>query len=271
VPAWAQPATRRGVVPLRPLTVGEILDGAVTTIRRYPGALLGLGAAAAVVSALVQLLQLQGTSDASSAMLTLLGYLVTAFIGVALSGAAAIVLRAALLGDPMSAAEVIARTRERLWRLLLTALLVTFITVALIVTVVGWIWAYAALSLAGAVVAIEGAGPREAMRRSRALVKGAWWRTFGILVLQNVISTVVTTVIAVPAVIVVGAGGLFDSTVSTISTSGQITLAVATAVGTLITAPFGACVRALLYTDRRMRVEGLDVALQQSLAERSEQ
>ena len=33
-----------GVVPLRPLQAGEILDGAVTTMRAYPGVMLGLSA-----------------------------------------------------------------------------------------------------------------------------------------------------------------------------------------------------------------------------------
>ena len=34
------------------------------------------------------------------------------------------------------------------------------------------------------------AAPVAALRRSRALVKGAWWRTFGILLLVNIIAQV---------------------------------------------------------------------------------
>ena len=35
-------APKPGIVPLRPLGVGEILDGAFTSMRRYPKATLGL-------------------------------------------------------------------------------------------------------------------------------------------------------------------------------------------------------------------------------------
>src|SRR5260370_34732918 len=43
--APAAPSTgRQGIVPLRPLMVGEILDGAVTAMRTHPGIMLGLSA-----------------------------------------------------------------------------------------------------------------------------------------------------------------------------------------------------------------------------------
>ncbi len=56
-PGWAPPpqAPKPGVIPLRPLSLGEILDGAVSYIRANPAATLGL---AAVVITLTQLIQL---------------------------------------------------------------------------------------------------------------------------------------------------------------------------------------------------------------------
>src|ERR671918_262293 len=58
-PGWStrQPpaAVKPGVIPLRPLGVGEILDGAVTTIRRNPGPMLGLSAIVAIVTQLLGL------------------------------------------------------------------------------------------------------------------------------------------------------------------------------------------------------------------------
>lgn len=41
---WVPPAPKPGIIPLRPLTVGEILDGAFTALRRNPSATLGLSA-----------------------------------------------------------------------------------------------------------------------------------------------------------------------------------------------------------------------------------
>src|SRR3954469_4058172 len=52
-PGWGQPRPpepKPGVVPLRPLGLGELLDGAVALIRRYPRPVLGLSAALAIVS-----------------------------------------------------------------------------------------------------------------------------------------------------------------------------------------------------------------------------
>jgi hypothetical protein len=41
---WTPPAPKPGIIPLRPLGVGEILDGAFTAVRRSPMAILGLSA-----------------------------------------------------------------------------------------------------------------------------------------------------------------------------------------------------------------------------------
>ena len=46
------PVVKPGVIPLRPLGVGEILDGAITTIRRNPAPMLGLSAIVAVITQL---------------------------------------------------------------------------------------------------------------------------------------------------------------------------------------------------------------------------
>ncbi|MCH9816333.1 MAG: hypothetical protein K0U64_07750, partial [Actinomycetia bacterium] len=56
---WAPPpvtvsAHRPGVVPLRPISVGEILDGAITYIRRNPLATLGTAAVLTAISGLIQ-------------------------------------------------------------------------------------------------------------------------------------------------------------------------------------------------------------------------
>ena len=49
--AWQPP--KPGVIPLRPLGVGEILDGAISTIRAKPRLMLGLSAFVAVLTQIV--------------------------------------------------------------------------------------------------------------------------------------------------------------------------------------------------------------------------
>src|SRR3954471_16386225 len=50
------PPPRPGIIPLRPLGVGELLDGSFTAIRRYPRATLGLAACVMLVVQVVQVL-----------------------------------------------------------------------------------------------------------------------------------------------------------------------------------------------------------------------
>lgn len=51
-PGWGQPplAAKPGVIPLRPLGVGEILDGAVSTLRAHWRTVLGVTIVVAVIS-----------------------------------------------------------------------------------------------------------------------------------------------------------------------------------------------------------------------------
>lgn len=60
------------------------------------------------------------------------------------------------------------------------------------------VWLFVRFSFAPAAAVLEGAGPVTAMRRSARLVRGTWWRTFGILLLGGVITFVVSIVINVP-------------------------------------------------------------------------
>ena len=52
-PATAAAAPKPGVIPLRPLGLGEILDGSFATIRRNPKATLGIAAIVMTVSAVI--------------------------------------------------------------------------------------------------------------------------------------------------------------------------------------------------------------------------
>jgi hypothetical protein len=47
------PAPRPGIIPLRPVGVGEILDGAFTAVRRNLKATLGISAAVMVICSVV--------------------------------------------------------------------------------------------------------------------------------------------------------------------------------------------------------------------------
>ncbi|MGZ9930254.1 hypothetical protein ACXNSR_10200 [Streptomyces sp. NC-S4] len=60
------------------------------------------------------------------------------------------------------------------------------------------VWLGTRLSLAPAVAVMEKAGPATALRRSAALVKGDWWRIFGITLVGSMIAMSIAYVIQMP-------------------------------------------------------------------------
>jgi hypothetical protein len=100
--------------------------------------------------------------------------------------------------------------------------------------------------------------------RSWRLVRGSFWRVFGILVLTGILVSIGSGVITLPLAAI---SALLDLGEDVPYSNFGITLAqlairgVATIVAGAIFYPFQASVTALLYIDLRMRREGLDVEL----------
>ncbi|MGB8652004.1 MAG: hypothetical protein WCD35_15230 [Mycobacteriales bacterium] len=296
------PAPVPGVVPLRPLGLGELLDGAIKIIRRYPRPTLGLSAVIAVVVTVVNVLfvvlsgpQVDTTSGTDAqfnvafgnAAASGPGSVVSYLAGLVLTGVLVVVVGKGVLGQATTTSEVWASVRPRIWALLglslLTGLLVAlpaavgillgvllgfaaggigiFLGILLgAIGVAGTVYLYTRLVLAPAALVLEHAGVTTALRRSGVLVRGAWWRTFWVLVLTSIITGVLSGVIALPvtlaALLIGGTGGV----------GFHIATQVAAGLVSVVVAPFASGVRALLYVDRRMRAEGLDVGLQAAAA-----
>ena len=301
------PTPQPGVVPLRPLTVGELLDGAVKVIRRYPKPTLGLSAAVALVTTLLNLVAIlfmdfSGDVEAitddtgddvtfnSMNLASIPGLLVSLPAGVFLTGALVAVVGRAVLGQEAALGEVWQQLKPRLWALLgltlLTGLLVgapalLVALVALLVWAAGgggtgagvtalflvlpalaamaYLWVR--LSLAPAVLVLERSGVRTALRRSGELVRGSWWRLFGLLLLAQVVASLVAQVLVMP-VGIVGAFTALDQPTDQGLAVFTAVLQVASGLADMLVTPFVAGVGALLYIDRRMRAEALDLTLQ---------
>jgi hypothetical protein len=134
---WRLPGagTGRGVIPLRPLLVGEILDGAVTVMRSFPGTVFGVTAVVVVlgqaVSAPLDYLYLRflsGVADSSSSSSSGLdvaalgavkpGSLITLLTQTVLLGLLVTTVSRAVLGRTAAPGEVWAQARPRVPRLL---------------------------------------------------------------------------------------------------------------------------------------------------------
>lgn len=124
------------------------------------------------------------------------------------------------------------------------------------------VWLYVLGVLAAPAVVVERLSVRAAFSRARRLVRGQWWRTCMVLVLTGII-TIFMGFIGLRVPFVVGELVLFGADPTgwreiaalAVNTLGRI-------VSWTITAPFDAGVIALVYLDRRMRREGLDLELQ---------
>jgi hypothetical protein len=137
------------------------------------------------------------------------------------------------------------------------------------------IWLAVRLGLAVPAIVLEGLGPIAAMKRSWQLVRGSWWRIFGISLLAGLVVALIALVLQIPFAIVgsaVGGGGgmtaIFSHGTGAAAAAPSVLGIVIGAIGSIIAAtctrPISAGVTVLLYTDMRIRKEGLDLALQQA-------
>jgi len=282
----APPEVKPGVVPLRPLGLGELLDAAVTTIRRHPRvtlgysalfALLGQGitiAAAAANGRFGGRLPTRGSPFSSLSTLTssstILAMLAASFFDLVLTGFIAVVIGEAVLGREVSAGQVWHRVRPLLLPLLVLSALVAVVPfVGLPLLLAPGIFLWGAWALAVPALVLERGSVRDALRRSWQLARPDWGRVWLIRTLSWLLASVLGSLIGAAfgavALVSVFRAAVAGSAAATISPLGLTLLAIGSVLASTLTAPFQAGVLSLLYIDRRMRAEGLDVALQGSV------
>ncbi|OIN78274.1 DUF3824 domain-containing protein [Mycobacterium malmoense] len=142
-------AVKPGIIPLRPLTLSDIFNGAVGYIRANPGPTLGLTAMVVVVMQIVSLVATLGPLAAYGGITTgrpdelswgvagtwmasmAAGLLVTWLGGMLLSGMLTVIVGRAVFGSPITIGETWAKIRGRLLPLLGLALLEAAVVAAL--------------------------------------------------------------------------------------------------------------------------------------------
>ncbi|PBC79548.1 hypothetical protein BX265_4355 [Streptomyces sp. TLI_235] len=297
---WGAPMSPKpGIIPLRPLGVGEILDGAVTTVRRHwrtaLGLSLGLAALEQLLQALGQWWAYERPGDVTEIVAMLAPFPLEVLLGVVAIGMLTMVVSKAVLGQPVALSEAWRTARPRLAALtgltLLTGLIIAapFVPgIALLVagvvddlneTMLGLgailalaalplaLWLAIGLSLAAPALILERQGVFAAMARSRRLVRGSWWRLFGINLLTRVLMGIASSMVLMPftlAALAVSGDftGSADSPVAaTLPPLGLLIVAIGGTIVATFTIPLGAAVNVLLYIDQRIRREALDIEL----------
>ncbi|MEU5363216.1 hypothetical protein ABZ354_06900 [Streptomyces sp. NPDC005925] len=309
------PAAKPGVIPLRPLGVGEILDGAVSAMRTYWRTVLGISLTVAVLTEIaVVLLQALVLNDAGTDALAdpdaTLGELgramgdvmldtgvvfLISLIGTVLATALlTTVTSRAVLGRQVTIGEAWRDARPQVPRLFGLIFLLLLITLGVVaagtlpgllliladndeagaaLTVLGALgagvvalWLMIRFSLASPALMLEKQGIRKALGRSAKLVRGVWWRVFGIQLLATLIANVIASLVVLPFTFLAAAlSG--DSASDFLTTGGDlgwtflIVSGIGAVIGSMITFPINAGVTVLLYIDQRIRREALDLEL----------
>jgi hypothetical protein len=249
---------------LRPLSFGEILDGAFTLYRRHFATL-------ATTSLLVQLpvlavyaLQgaLAGMGDAAMIASVLVGLLVfPATLAAFAFGRPALVRLAsnAYLGQPVTRADAFAVARKRVWAILATAILFFLaVMVGYVCLIVPGIILGFMFFLMDQVVTLEGSVGAEALSRSQVLTKGAWGRIFG---LNSVLAIILyLPLVALMIGLGVGAALLMGSSLNPAAVPALMSgFYMMMAALFAIVQPLQVLANTILYYDRRVRTEALDL------------
>jgi hypothetical protein len=265
---------------LRPLGIGEILDVALKIVWRNASTLVRVVVFVVfpvqVISAFVTASAAPSrlntdtgafgtsgttTSDVGAVAAAIVVVVVLGVISSTLaSGACFRAIASAYLGERtgwrQSLGYALRHAHSLLWITFLSSLVAGL---GLIACIIPGVYLWVGFAVAVPVLFTEGVRGRRALGRSRTLVRGFWWRAFGVTALGYLLTGILSGVISG---LVVG--------VSTVS-AGEATLAgvvvsiVSGTVSKVLTTPFVAAFVTVLYFDLRVRKEAFDLQL---LAER---
>jgi len=239
----------------RPLRIGEILSTAFRLYQRHWRTLVAIAAVVVVPLTLLQYLlgdwlrsrgEVTSYQEISTATWAVgAAWLVAGLAGLlmylVLTGAITRAVAAEVAGQDPSLEQSYRFGFHRLGSVLLVSILVGLATIAgLILFIIPGIWIGVRLAVSVEALVVEGGRGTQAMGRSWELVGGHWWHAFGALVVAGLLTGVVNAIITTP----------FNNT-------SWFVQAIAAAIATVITLPYGVLVGVLLYLDLRARKEQL--------------
>ncbi|TPW73585.1 glycerophosphoryl diester phosphodiesterase membrane domain-containing protein [Schumannella sp. 10F1B-5-1] len=317
-----RPPPRPGLLPLRPLTLGDILGATFQVMRRNPlptfGLALLLNAALGIITVGLVGGMLFLTYDrsmsadaadqdaiwAGGVAGTVVAFLVSLALQLVVTaivqGLVALEVARGTLGERLRLAGLWRRLKPRLGALIGWAGIITGVNL-LVIGVVGGglfalgtlggsaigiaiglgvlfflayivaaIWIGTKLIFVPSAITLERRSIRGAVARSWTLIRGSFWKTFGIYLLVNVIystaSQIITTPISFIGGIIGGATGADSDpndptgmfvTLGIIYAATLVVSLVVSAIGTVMLS----ATTSILFIDLRMRREGLDLEL----------
>lgn len=257
---------RPPAIVIRPMGVGEVLDGGFTFARAHYKQLLIVGAWGIVPGQVLNALALAflGAGDdvkitATLGLTSLIANVFAAF-GSTLAFFALVLACKQLIDPATDGPEVMpsALYRAALKRLgswILYTFLLTFTAILLLIPFPLMIWVFMRWSMSAFSLISERTGPIGSLKRSWGLTSRAWWHTAAILFITGLIIGILQSVItglfaAVGAII----GGIGSSGV------GIAISVLGTTLSSVLFSPFSVAIYAVLFYELRARNEGFDLA-----------
>lgn len=276
---WGGGAPDPGLIPLRPLLLGDVVGVGFAVVRRHLALLGTVAVLISVGATAAEWAILSGTgsldafasgdwiaawrSDLAAGRIDSLPIGIYAAVGasslisvagtLALSGLAAGCAGVDAVRRHPDREAVRARLRGRIGALVTVSVLVAAVSlVGSLIFVVPGLIAYAVWAVAAPAAVMEGARPGAALIRSARLTQGRRWRVLGVTLTIVVLAGVIDAVVAS----IVTAAAAQMSAAAAFALSGAVGAVVAG-----VTASWVGAVIGLLYVDARLRSENLAPAL----------
>ena len=274
-----------GTTPLQPMGFTDILDGMFTFYRNHLRLFLTIAGVYLAISFGVDLISVflletdatMGTGLVILVFTVLISVAVSTFVVAGVAYASAHVY----LGREIIPGIALEQAWQRFWTYLGSLILWSLVVGGLTVTIIGIpfaIYFSVRWGLYSLPVMLEGSTARNALRRSTELVKGTWWRVFGIMLAISLISFMIYFILEVSSGFLLTWTGLSEAEaptdlwdtlrqlfVPTPSEIGWFSYTIRRLVSLIIatfTMPISVIGSTLLYFDLRIRKEAFDIEMQ---------
>ena len=273
-------SSETAATPLQPMSFVDILDGMFSLYRSHWSLFLGITGVYFILvygMDLISIFALVNAAPSTTFVVGLLAafgsYVVIFWVVAGLVYASA----EAYLNRDLTSQAALQQAWRRFWSYIGSLILWLLVVCALFITIIGIpfsIYFGVRWGLYGLPVMFEGTTARQALRRSTELVKGTWWRVFGIMLAIFLISIMIQFIFQTSFLLLAQVSGTEERTLwetfrhlffpvpdqiewRSYAIQRFITIGIAA-----LTMPINAIGTALLYFDLRIRKEAFDIEMQ---------
>ena len=257
--------------PLRPMTMGDLLDGGFNVLRTRPRTVFTVAAVFVVPvqlfvaffnrNALEDFEQLvdqnfstttNPSGSVGSPLASIIGAIGQSYAHVLVAAAIALMIVDWYGGDDPGPRELLRRLRPHVGTLFVAWLFIHLLELAgAFLLGIGTIVVMALYAVAAPAIAIEGLGPFKGMARASRLDGGRFWFMVGFVILSGLVASAVGQVLAlIPQFVGLALGPDY----------GWVAYGVGSIVSTMLASIVVGASTCLAYLDLRIRMEGMDLA-----------